>query len=130
MDIGSWLRSLGLERYKSAFRDNAIDAEVLPELTEADLEKLGVLLGHRKRILRAIATLDGVATPGPAAPARAEAERRQLTVVFCDLVGSTALSTRFDPEDLQELIGAYHHGVADAVDCFDGLFAKYMGDGC
>ena len=75
LDIGRWQRSLGLHRYELAFRDNAIDAEVLPELTEADLEKLGLLLGHRKRISRAIATLDDVAPASPAAPAQAEAER-------------------------------------------------------
>jgi class 3 adenylate cyclase len=124
VDIDTWLRSLGLERYESAFRDNAIDAEVLPELTEADLEKLGVLLGHRKRILRAIATLDDVAPAAPAAPAKAEAERRQLTVMFCDLVGSTALSTRHDPEDLRELIGDYHRAVAGTVGRLDGFVAK------
>ena len=131
MEIGVWLSSLGLERYEPAFRDNAIDAEVLPELTEADLEKLGVLLGHRKRMLRAIAALDTLPpVPPPAAAPRAEgAERRQLTVMFCDLVGSTALSTQFDPEDLRELIGGYHRAVAETVGRFDGFVAKYMGDG-
>jgi class 3 adenylate cyclase len=102
VDIGSWLRGLGLERYEPAFRDNAIDTEVLPELNEADLEKLGVLLGHRKRLLRAIDELRITPLPAPsaaeAAPSPADrAERRQLTVMFCDLVGSTELSSRLDP---------------------------------
>jgi class 3 adenylate cyclase len=127
VEIGIWLSSLGLERYEPAFRDNAIDAEVLPELTEADLEKLGVLLGHRKRMLRAIAEL-GTA-PLRAAPAPERAERRQLTVMFCDLVGSTALAAGLDPEDLREVIGAYHRAVAEVVRSFDGFVAKYMGDG-
>ena len=111
MEIGAWLRSLGLERYEPAFRDNAIELEVLPELTEADLEKIGVLLGHRKIMLKAIAALGPPAPqplpePTPAVPAGAE--RRQLTVMFCDLVGSTPLSARLDPEDLRGIIGAYH----------------------
>jgi class 3 adenylate cyclase len=124
VDIGSWLRGLGLERYEPAFRDNAIDAEVLPELNEADLEKLGVLLGHRKRLLRAIDQLRITPLPVPWAPEAApshvdRAERRQLTVMFCDLVGSTELSSRLDPEDLREIIGAYHRAVAEVVAGFD-----------
>jgi SAM domain (Sterile alpha motif) len=117
VDISTWLRGLDLAQYEPIFRENAIDAEILPELTEADLEKLGVVLGHRKGMLRAIAALDmHPPMPPPAAAPRAEgAERRQLTVMFCDLVGSTALSTRHDPEDLRELIGAYHHAVAETV---------------
>jgi class 3 adenylate cyclase len=135
MDIEKWLRGLGLQQYAATFRDNAIDAEVLPELTEADLEKLGVVLGHRKRLLKAIATL---ATPAPAvkatsvgpAPSHGDgAERRHLTVMFCDLVGSTALAARLDPEDLREVIGAYHRGVVETVSRFEGFVAKYMGDG-
>jgi class 3 adenylate cyclase/predicted ATPase len=131
VEIGVWLSSLGLERYEPAFRDNAIDAEVLPELTEADLEKLGVLLGHRKRMLRAIAELGTAPVRATPAPERAAdpAERRQLTVMFCDLVGSTELSSRLDPEDLREVIGAYHRAVAEIVTGFDGFVAKYMGDG-
>ena len=131
MDISTWLRGLDLAQYEPIFRENAIDAEILPELTEADLEKLGVVLGHRKRMLRAIAALDThPPVPPPVAASRAEeAERRQLTVMFCDLVGSTALSTRFDPEDLRELIGGYHRAVAETVARFDGFVAKYMGDG-
>jgi class 3 adenylate cyclase len=131
VDISEWLLGLDLAQYEPIFRENAIDAEILSELTEADLEKLGVVLGHRKRMLRAIAALDThPPMPPPAAAPRAEgAERRQLTVMFCDLVGSTALSTRHDPEDLRELIGDYHRSVADTVGHFDGFVAKYMGDG-
>jgi class 3 adenylate cyclase/predicted ATPase len=131
VDISTWLRGLDLAQYEPIFRENAIDADILPELTEADLEKLGVVLGHRKRILRAIAALDAhpPAPPPSAAPRAEEAERRQLTVMFCDLVGSTALSTRHDPEDLRELIGDYHRAVAETVGRFDGFVAKYMGDG-
>jgi class 3 adenylate cyclase/tetratricopeptide (TPR) repeat protein len=135
LEIAEWLRGLSLERYAKTFRDNAIDVAVLPELSDADLEKLGVLLGHRKVILRAIAALRGgaaenIAESVPAsAPIPGEAERRQLTVMFCDLVGSTPLSTRFDPEDLREIVGAYHRCVADTVGGFAGFVAKYMGDG-
>src|SRR6202011_2450356 len=129
--ISAWLRSLALAQYEPIFRENAIDAEILPELTEADLEKLGVVLGHRKRMLRAIAALDThPPVPLPAAAPHAEgAERRQLTVMFCDLVGSTPLSVRFDPEDLREVIGAYHRCVANTVTRYAGFVAKYMGDG-
>jgi purine nucleoside permease len=115
MDIGGWLRGLGLEQYWPAFRDNDINEEVLCRLTVEDLRELGIAsIGHRRVLLDAIAAL-GVAE-APAAPtsvptAAAEAERRQLTVMFCDLVGSTPLSTRFDPEDLREIVGAYHRCV-------------------
>jgi class 3 adenylate cyclase/predicted ATPase len=135
MEIAAWLDGLGLGRYEQAFRDNEIDERVLPSLTAEDLKDLGVkLVGHRRRLLDAIAAL-GAASPvvatvatGDAAP-RSGAERRQLTVVFCDLVGSTALSSRLDPEDLQEVLGAYHRAVADVVRSFDGFVAKFMGDG-
>jgi class 3 adenylate cyclase/predicted ATPase len=138
MDISGWLRGLGLERYEQAFRENEIDLRVLPELTADDLKELGVAaIGHRRLLLKAIADL--AASAGRAAPedepaasppnATAEAERRQLTVMFCDLVGSTPLSTRFDPEDLREIVGAYHRCVADTVGRFGGFVAKYMGDG-
>jgi predicted ATPase/class 3 adenylate cyclase len=135
MDIERWLCGLGLQQYATTFRDNAIDAEVLSELTEADLEKLGVVLGHRKRLLKAIATLASPAaleraTPVGQAPSIGDgAERRQLTVMFCDLVGSTALSARLDPEDLREVIAAYHCAVAQVVTGFDGFVSRYMGDG-
>jgi class 3 adenylate cyclase/tetratricopeptide (TPR) repeat protein len=137
MDVGDWLRSLGLEGYEGAFRENAIDETVLPDLTDQDLEKLGVLLGHRRKLLRAIAELNGgskgTARPSTkAAAARAPqetAERRQVTVMFSDLVGSTALSGRMDPEDLREVISAYQKCVAETVGRFGGFIAKYMGDG-
>jgi class 3 adenylate cyclase len=135
MDVASWLRSLGLEQYEATFRDNAIDDSVLPDLTDQDLEKLGVLLGHRRKLLRAIANLEtttqsAVATSAAAdASPRDTAERRQVTVMFSDLVGSTALSTRMDPEDLREVISAYQNCVAETVQRFGGFVAKYMGDG-
>jgi len=136
MDIAAWLQGLGLERYAPAFRDHEIDWDALPKLSADDLRDLGVVLGgHRRRLLEAIAALDAkaVATSATAAsryaPARAEAERRQLTVMFCDLVGSTELSARLDPEDLREVIAAYHRAVADVVRGLDGFVAKYMGDG-
>ena len=131
MDIAEWLHRLGLARYVGVFRDNAIDLEILPELTEADLEKLGVLLGDRKRMLRVITMLpaDVPEATVTAVPFPAVAERRQLTVMFCDLVGSTALSARLDPEDLRGIIGAYHRCVAEIVEGFGGFVARYMGDG-
>ena len=135
MDVGGWLRGLGLGQYE-AFRASEIDADILPELTEIDLEKLGVPLGHRKRLLRAISGLAAprhrrrlFASPGLPKPHDA-AERRQLTVMFCDLVGSTALSARLDPEDIARgdprLSGRLSPGV---VARYDGFVAKFMGDG-
>jgi class 3 adenylate cyclase/tetratricopeptide (TPR) repeat protein len=138
MEIAAWLRGLGLERYEPAFRENEIDLEILPELTDADLLSLGLPLGPRRKLLKAIAELRGgtasaaVAEEIPEARVRAtafEAERRQLTVMFCDLVGSTALSARLDPEDLRAVIGAYHRCCAGIVDRAGGFVAKYMGDG-
>jgi class 3 adenylate cyclase len=131
MDVAEWLRRLGLEQYEPTFRANEIDVRVLPRLTAEDLKDLGVtLVGHRRRLLDAIAAL-GTKAPAAATapPARTDAERRQLTVMFCDLVGSTALSAQLDPEDLREVIAAYHRAVADVVAGFDGFVAKYMGDG-
>jgi class 3 adenylate cyclase len=136
MDIEAWLQGLGLERYAPAFRDNEIDWEVLPKLTTEDLREIGVAaVGHRRKLLDAIAAL-GASAPTVAVPAAvsgasapADAERRQLTVMFCDLVGSTPLSARFDPEDLREIVGTYHRCVADTVGRFAGFVAKYMGDG-
>ena len=132
MDIAAWLHSLGMQQYEAAFRDNAIDERVLPNLKAEDLKDLGVgLVGHRRRLLDAIAAL-GAVTPAASsadAPARADAERRQLTVMFCDLVGSTALSARLDPEDLREVIAAYHRCCADLITEAGGFVAKYMGDG-
>ena len=134
MDVGGWLRSLGLGQYEALFRASEIDADILPELTEIDLEKLGVPLGHRKRLLRAISGLTAAETSAaPSASTGAKphdaAERRQLTVMFCDLVGSTALSTRFDPEELREEIRAYQNAVSGVVARYDGFVAKFMGDG-
>jgi class 3 adenylate cyclase len=135
MDVAAWLRGLGLAQYAAAFRDNDVDGEVLPELTADDLIGLGVIsIGHRRKLLAAIAALGTKpnATQSTASATSApisNAERRQLTVMFCDLVGSTALSTRHDPEDLRELIGNYHRAVAETVSRFDGFVAKYMGDG-
>jgi len=131
MDLAEWLRALGLEQYEDAFRDNEIDWKVLPSLTADDLKEIGVVpVGHRRRLLDAIAALGAAeATSAPAPAAAGGAERRQLTVMFCDLVGSTPLATRFDPEDLREIVGAYHRCVSDTVARFAGFVAKYMGDG-
>ena len=135
MDIAGWLGGLGLEQYAPAFRDNDVDGEVLPELTADDLISIGVSsVGHRRKLLAAIAALRSDAAPvatrvAPAAEVSTDAERRQLTVMFCDLVGSTELSARLDPEDLREVIGAYHRAVAEIVAGFDGFVAKYMGEG-
>jgi len=135
MDVAAWLQGLGLERYVPAFRDNEIDWEALPKLTAEDLKDLGVVLGgHRRKLLDAITALGAEApAAGTAAshdaPAPADAERRQLTVMFCDLVGSTELSSRLDPEDLRDVVGAYHRAVTEIVAGFDGLVSRYMGDG-
>jgi class 3 adenylate cyclase len=126
IEITEWLRGLGLERYAPAFRDNDIDDAVLRRLTAEDLRELGVAsIGHRRKLPDAIATL-GASAPAADAlrsltettatlPTRSDAERRQLTVMFCDLVGSTALSTRFDPEELREEIRAYQNTVSAVV---------------
>jgi class 3 adenylate cyclase/predicted ATPase len=142
MDIAVWLRSLGLERYEAAFRDNEIDEQILPSLTLEDLKEIGVgPVGHRRKLLEAIAALRGdtgsnassadVATTSsvPDVAPEDRAERRQVTVMFSDLVGSTALSARMDPEDLREVISAYQNSVAESVGRFGGFVAKYMGDG-
>ena len=139
MDVGGWLRSLDLERYEAAFRENEIDDKLLPSLSAEDLKDLGVgLVGHRRKLLDAIAAL-GADAKAKASPvdahsttdtsARDAAERRQVTVMFSDLVGSMALSARMDPEDLREVISTYQKCVADTVGHFGGFVAKYMGDG-
>src|SRR5215472_14856603 len=140
MDVVSWLRGLGLEQYAPAFRANDVDGEVLPDLTADDLIGLGVTsIGHRRKLLAAIAGL-GTEPPTGAQSATSaisastaaptiDAERRQLTVMFCDLVGSTPLSARLDPEDLRGIIGAYHRCVTKIVEGFGGFVARYMGDG-
>src|ERR1700719_1639095 len=142
MDVVVWLRSLGLERYEAAFRENEINERVLPSLTQDDLKEIGVgPVGHRRMLLEAIAALH--ADMGSSAPAadvattlsdlnvspEDRAERRQVTVMFSDLVGSTALSARMDPEDFREVISAYQNSVAESVGRFGGFVAKYMGDG-
>src|SRR6202047_4087825 len=135
MDVGSWLRGLGLAQYETLFRDNEIEADVLGDLTESDLEKLGLPLGPRKRVLKAIANLDPTSAPpavagsGPRRPEGDRAERRQLTVMFCDLVGSTALSARLDPEDMRQVIRAYQDACSGVIVRYDGFIAKFMGDG-
>ena len=137
MDVAVWLRGCGLEQYETLFRDHDIDADVLCELTDGDLEKIGVSLGHRKRLLKAVAALAGGAVPASPATAASEppappvdtAERRQLTVMFSDLVGSTALSARLDPEDMRQVIRAYQDAVSGMVARYDGFVAKFMGDG-
>ena len=137
MDIAAWLRGLGLERYEADFRDNEINWAVLPKLTADDLKDIGVTaVGHRRMLLEAIAALGASASTSTVtaaavsdvSAAAGEAERRQLTVMFCDLVGSTPLSTRYDPEDLREIVGAYHRCVSDTVARFGGFVAKYMGE--
>src|SRR5262245_37949178 len=136
MDLWAWLRSLGLERYEAVFRDNEIDADVLHDLTDNHLREMGVALGARLKLLKAIAALSPRAEPASRTSAVAlaslavdAAERRQVTVMFSDLVGSTSLSVRMDPEDLREVISAYQKCVAETVHSFDGFVARYVGDG-
>lgn len=142
MDIGHFLRKLGLERYEAAFRENKVDSEILPKLTAEDLKDLGIaLVGDRRRLLDAIASLHaGTQTPTTETPhiaeprigrgsPIAEAERRQLTVMFVDLVGSTELSRRLDPEVMREVIRTYQNAVTSEIGRFDGHVAKFMGDG-
>jgi class 3 adenylate cyclase len=134
--IEDWLASLGMPEYAHRFSENHIDFNVLRDLTDQDLKGLGVLsLGHRRKIIRAISEhAYSVTPPSPIAAASApgpqdSAERRQITVMFTDLVGSAVLSTKLHPEDLRSVIGTYHKCVAEAVARFDGFVAKYMGDG-
>ena len=133
--IADWLEKLDLGQYAQRFAENDIDVSVLRHLTDADLEKIGVSLGHRRKILAAIAELPVASSPkhepaGGVEPKPQEtAERRHVTVMFSDLVGSTALSARMDPEDLREVISAYQKCVAETVQRFGGFVAKYMGDG-
>jgi class 3 adenylate cyclase/tetratricopeptide (TPR) repeat protein len=141
MDVGEWLRSIGLRQYESAFRDNDIDGEVLRSLTADDLKDAGVtIVGHRRKILTAIAQLlpsptafsaaaEAERQPSTVAPTHAAAERRQLTVLFCDLAGSTAMSARLDPEDMREVIRGYQDICSGVIARYDGFVAKFMGDG-
>jgi class 3 adenylate cyclase len=134
-DIADWLQKLGLSEYAQRFAEDDIDVSVLPHLTDQDLKELGVSLGHRRKMLAAFAELAGGTSPPSLQPVliepkpQASAERRQVTVMFSDLVGSTALSVRMDPEDLREIIAAYHKCVAEIVRRFDGFVAQYLGDG-
>jgi class 3 adenylate cyclase/tetratricopeptide (TPR) repeat protein len=140
MDTGEWLRSLDLGQYEASFRDNEIDEAIIRSLTVDDLKDLGVtLVGHRRRILAAIAELPAPAGVAAAAasdvrppvvePPQAAAERRQLTVLFCDLAGSTAMSARLDPEDMREIIRSYQVACSTMIARYDGFVAKFMGDG-
>jgi class 3 adenylate cyclase len=135
--VCDWLEKHGLGQYAQRFAENDISFSVLPDLTDQDLKEIGVSLGHRRQLLRAIAKLPrpeedaprvAVTTTAPAAP-QDTAERRQVTVMFSDLIGSTALSARMDPEDLREVISAYQKCVAQVVQRFGGFVAKYLGDG-
>ena len=137
-DVRKWLEDLGLGKYVETFLANDVDLDVLRDLSESDLERLGLSLGHRKKLLRAITALEAELTadsrPGQETKKTHElipavVERRQLTVLFVDLVGSTALSGRLDPEDMREVIGAYQNAVAREVARFEGHVAKFMGDG-
>jgi class 3 adenylate cyclase len=131
--VADWLETLGLGQYAQPFAANGIDFDVLPDLTDKDLEKLGVLLGHRRKMLRAIAALvddaSDAAKARPASVVSDAAERRHLTLLFGDLVGSTALSARVDPEDLRRMYRAYRDACARVVVRYDGLLAQFMGDG-
>jgi class 3 adenylate cyclase/predicted ATPase len=135
MDVGSWLRSLGLEQYEALFRENDIDAEVLSDLTDGDFEKIGVSLGHRKRLLKAIASLGATqpaakpTIPAPLPVSTDAAERRPITVMFCDLVGSTSLAAKLDAEDWRNLVNAYLDEASKAVTGFGGHVLKKLGDG-
>ena len=134
-EIAEWLENLGMSEYAERFAENAIDVAALRHLTDQDLKEVGVLLGHRRKMLAAIGGLAGAA-PAPAGPTTTTepkpqdvAERRQVTVMFCDLVGSTALSARLDPEDLREVVSAYHKCAATIVRRFGGFVSQFLGDG-
>jgi class 3 adenylate cyclase len=141
MNVAQWLNAIDLGQYAALFHEHKIDAGVLPDLVEADLEKIGVPLGHRKRLMRAIAALSAGGTPPSAAkpasaepapsPPRsgAEAERRPITVMFCDLVGSTSLTAKLDAEDWRNLVNAYLDAASAAVAGFGGHVLKKLGDG-
>ena len=137
MDIGKWLRRIRLEQYEAAFCENKIDGEVLAQLTAEDLKDIGVaIVGDRRKMLTAIAALSAPPAAAPVGtipaapePAPCVAERRQLTVMFCDLVGSTSMSARLDPEDMRAIIGVYHRCCAERIAYCGGFVAKYMGDG-
>src|SRR5258708_37119369 len=131
--IAEWLASIGLEEYAQRFAENAIDLSVVRDLTELDLKDLGLPVGHRRKMLRAIRQLNeaAVVKPQPATEPlpRGDAERRQLTIMFCDLVGSTALSAGLDPEDFRRVVLTYNACVTDVIRGYKGNIARYMGDG-
>src|SRR5215472_7138788 len=131
--IADWLKKLGMPEYAERFAANDIEIDILPELTDHDLEGLGISLGHRRRILRAIRELGGspqvVFQTAAAVAPHDSAERRQLTVMFCDLVGSTSLSAKLDLEDLRAIIADYHRCCIELVECNGGFVARHMGDG-
>ena len=128
-NVSAWLEKLGLGQYASNFADNDIDSHLLAQLTDTDLKELGISsLGHRKTIFSAIGTLgQNESAPTTRITSKGEAERRQLTVMFCDLVGSTALSERLDPEDLRDVISAFQEACAGAIAVYEGFIARYMG---
>ena len=134
-ELRRWLEQIGLAQYAETFAADDIDLDVLPELSDEDLKQLGLSLGHRRRLLRAISELANEGLQPAAGPGEATgetmraAERRQLTVLFCDLVGSTELSGRHDPEDLRELLRRYHDAMTSVVQRYDGYVANYLGDG-
>ncbi len=140
-DVAHWLDQLGLGIYTAVFSENDIDEEVVPELTDQDLKELGISLGHRKKLLKAIAALRENGAPEDATPEptvapgatpvtpTSEAERRHLTVMFCDLVGSTTLAERLDPEEFRDVIRGYQDVCAGVISRFGGYIAKYLGDG-
>src|SRR5690349_15413165 len=138
--LSSWLRNLGLSEYTQRFAENGIDFAVLPDLTEQDLKDIGVLLGHRRKLLRAIAELDSApsvaSAPARAAiapplgsPDEAAGERRHLTIMFCDLVGSTSISARLDAEEWRDMVSAYLESASSEVTKLGGHVAKKLGDG-
>jgi class 3 adenylate cyclase len=126
-EVAAWLEGLGLAQYAAAFAEADIDLDVLPDLTDADLEKLGLSLGHRKKVLRALA--EPLPSPSSPPPDDEAGERRQLTILFCDLVGSTALAAELDPEDLRTLMSTYHGRCSEVVMAHGGEVAQFLGDG-
>src|SRR4030088_2251248 len=133
--IDEWLARFGLSRLEASFRDNGVDLDVVASLSDDDLRDLGLTIGDRKRVLAAVSSSAAPATPPsvpvsqPASPPHAVAERRQLTVMFCDLAGSTALSARLDPEDMRRVLRAYQDACSGMVARYDGFVARFMGDG-
>ncbi len=139
-DLGQWLELHGLGKYTEVFVENDVGFDVLPQLTEEHLKDLGISLGDRLRLLKALdafGATDATAAQAPAPPEQTagsavstgEAERRQLTVMFCDLVGSTALSSKLDPEDMREIISSFQNACRNAIQHYEGFIARYMGDG-